>query len=79
MAESLHVLVPNMSLIVSFGGINTCLFLINCRSNFDGFRNSVSHIAQHYFTQKELHGKSCMSQYEMVRDIKCVEMFEEYF
>jgi tRNA(His) guanylyltransferase len=48
------------------------------RSNFDGFRNSVSHIAQHYFTQKELHAKSCLAQYEMVRDIKCVEMFEEF-
>jgi hypothetical protein len=77
MDVSLRVLVPSMSLIAFFGG--AFYLQLKTRSNFDGFRNSVSHIAQHYFTSKELHAKSCYTQYEMVRDLKCVEMFEEYW
>ncbi|KAL2911668.1 hypothetical protein HK105_208876 [Polyrhizophydium stewartii] len=36
------------------------------RSNFDGLRNAVSHVAQSRFSRKELHGKSVRKQIDML-------------
>lgn len=54
--------------------ITECLFW---RSNFDGFRNAVGHIAQNYFKVKELQNKSVFMQYEMLL-AKNIDLFKEY-
>ncbi|KAJ3219594.1 hypothetical protein HK099_004638 [Clydaea vesicula] len=48
------------------------------RSNFDGLRNAISHIAQHYFTFKILQGKSILKQYEYLLEQKKIDLFDAY-
>lgn len=52
-----------------------CIFW---RSNCDGLRNAISHISLHHFTPKELHGKSIVSQLELLHSGKGVNVLEEY-
>ncbi|TPX72816.1 hypothetical protein SpCBS45565_g00114 [Spizellomyces sp. 'palustris'] len=51
-----------------------CIFW---RSNFDGFRNSISHISHSYFTSRQLHNKGLKEQLEMLSE-KGVDPFQEY-
>ncbi|KAJ3156794.1 hypothetical protein HDU86_003560 [Geranomyces michiganensis] len=51
-----------------------CIFW---RSNFDGFRNSVSQISNSHFTPKEMHGKGLKEQLKMLAG-KGVDPFESF-
>jgi tRNA(His) 5'-end guanylyltransferase len=52
-----------------------CIFW---RSNCDGLRNAISHIALHHFTAKELHGQSIVKQLENLHKIKGINVMQEY-
>jgi tRNA(His) 5'-end guanylyltransferase len=55
--------------------IAECIFW---RSNCDGLRNAISHIAQIHFKQSELNGKSLSVQIQMLKDEKNVDIFDSY-
>ncbi|ORY40140.1 hypothetical protein BCR33DRAFT_719544 [Rhizoclosmatium globosum] len=63
--------------VVPVPDLKTAMECIYWRSNFDGFRNSVSGIAQHHFTHKELHSKNLTHLLDMLAT-KNVDVFETY-
>lgn len=52
-----------------------CIFW---RSNFDGFRNSISHVAQAHFSPKLLHKRGLKEKLEMLATEKHVDPFKIY-
>jgi tRNA(His) guanylyltransferase len=52
-----------------------CIFW---RSNCDGLRNAISHIALYHFTSRELHGQSIAKTLKNLHSIKSVNVMVDY-
>ncbi|KAJ3067947.1 hypothetical protein HDU98_008873 [Podochytrium sp. JEL0797] len=63
--------------VVSLPDLKTATDCIYWRSNFDGFRNSVSGIAQHHFKHSELHGKNLTQLLDLLATKK-IDVLETY-
>ena len=64
--------------IIAFESANELADCIFWRSNCDGLRNAISHIAQHHFTSKELHGKSILAQLDHLYKSKGIVAIDDY-
>ncbi|KAI9208323.1 tRNAHis guanylyltransferase-domain-containing protein [Polychytrium aggregatum] len=48
------------------------------RSNFDGFRNAVSHVSHFHFHHREIQNKSVVEQLRMLQSQKDVSLFRDF-
>ena len=48
------------------------------RSNFDGIRNSISHVSQSLFAKKDLHKKSVRQQLQMISSGRKIDIIQQY-
>ena len=55
--------------------ISDCIYW---RSNCDGLRNSISHIAQHYYKPKELHGLGVSKMLKMLAENQGVDVLRDF-
>eukprot|EP00842_Homolaphlyctis_polyrhiza_P006935 jgi/Hompol1/830/HPOL_002578-RA len=64
--------------VIPLTDMKTAMESIFWRSNFDGLRNAISHIAQHHFPKRALHGKSVRTQIEMLQTEKNVMVMRDW-
>ncbi|KAJ3194657.1 hypothetical protein HK101_002246 [Irineochytrium annulatum] len=63
--------------VVPLPNLSQAMECVFWRSNFDGFRNAISSVAQSLFSSKELHGKNIPSLVELIAS-KGVDVYKDF-